>query len=65
MHAHARPRVPLLLALNASRERSLLGGVDRPAAHAAAERTHCSDDVLELGADPEIAFGKPMTVTYL
>lgn len=48
VHTHARPRVHLLLALKAARERSLLGRTPRPPVRAAGEQAHCSDGVLEL-----------------
>ena len=48
MHAHARLRVHLLLALKAARERSLLGRTPRPPVRAAGEQAHCSDDALGL-----------------
>ena len=52
MHTHARPRVHLLLALKAARERSLVGGMPRPPVRAADEQARCSDDVLELQRYP-------------
>ena len=48
VHAHARLSAPLLLALKAARERSLLGRTPRPPVRAADEQAHCSDGVLEL-----------------